>query len=101
MQDSDSGKVAEAIPVMLRDPAIPRGRVLASEPASPDECLYFRVAEEIKKRELPFLNEVLRQLVTLNVSLLGGGIFFLTPQYCDNGPRLVAMFMFLVGLLCA
>lgn len=71
--------------------------VNGQEPTT-EEVFYSDLGDELFKRNIPFLNDVLRQLMTLSVGLMGGGMFFLTDAVCDKGMRLVAMGMFFISL---
>ena len=79
----------------------PSKPTLKTEPATQTEIFYCELGKELVKRELPFLNDVLRSLMTLNVSLLGGGIFFLSAGVCIPGLRMAAMMLFFLSLLFA
>lgn len=72
-----------------------------SQYASPHEIFYFRLGEELYKRNIPFLNDVLRQLLTTSVSLMGGGIVFLSDALCNKGCKVAAITMFLLATLSA
>ena len=73
--------------------------VVKGKPASEEQEFYYEWGFETLKNNLKILNEVLRQLVTLSASLLGGSIAFLDtsligPQY--KTPVVVAFFLSLM-----
>jgi hypothetical protein len=102
---SKNGELSNGVPDMqtqdrnsVGQPMMPE---VEADRATDEENFLCALGEELAKRELPFLNDVLRQLLTLSVSLLGGGIFFLSADNCQPGLRLFAMIMFFLSLLLA
>jgi len=75
-------------------PEIPTGR-----PPSEDTEFYLAWGRESLKANLKFANEVLRQLVTLNASLLGGSIVFIEEALIGNLFRWLAIAGFLLALV--
>lgn len=69
--------------------------------ADPATVLWTDAAQEIFKRNVPFLNEVLRQLLTASIALAGGGILFLSDAACQRGFKVTAGALFLLGILSA
>ena len=66
----------------------------------PQEAMFYvSLGEEHLKRNVPLLNEFLKQLVTLSTALIGGGMFFLkdTPLMSPAVKKLI-MACFLVSL---
>jgi hypothetical protein len=72
------------------------------EEPTDESLLFISLGEEQIKRAVPFLNEVLRQLVTLSTALMGGSIAFLkadTPIHPTA--KTSAAVLFLLALLAA
>src|ERR1043165_2349730 len=67
----------------------------------PMDVFYTEVGNDIFKRNVPFLNEVLRQLLTLSVRLMGGSLFFLSEATCDQRYKFVAICFFFFAMLAA
>ena len=91
MQNDQSSNV-------LDEPAVVE---VEGELASNVEVLYHQIGEDLAKKQLPFTNDLLRQLLTMSVSLAGGGLYFLDDKMCDKGFKLVAVGMFFVGVIFA
>jgi hypothetical protein len=72
-----------------------------SEYASATEAFFTRFGEELYKRNLPLLNEVLRQLLTTSVALMGGGVAFLGADLCNPDLRIAALIMFFLAVCAA
>jgi hypothetical protein len=66
----------------------------------PSRATLFAVgyAEESARRSVPYANEVLKHLGTLNATLLGGSIVFLKEDVVQPGYRLAASAAFLLSL---
>lgn len=75
--------------------------VCESIPPDATDAFYCDIGNQLIRNRIPFMNEVLRQLLTLSVAMLGGSTFFLGPAVCHPGLRIAAMSMFLLSLLCA
>jgi hypothetical protein len=73
----------------------PEERIVGEKPTN-EEVFYVAWGEEIVKRSPQFTNEVFRQLVTLNVALLGGS-FFLNID--PGGARTLLFALLLPALL--
>ena len=69
--------------------------------ASAEETLFVGIGEEIFKRNLPFLNDVLRQLLTTSIALSGGTLMFLSDPQCHKGMKLTAAAMFALAMICS
>ena len=65
---------------------------------SEDNEFYVTWGRELLKNNLSFANEVLRQLVTLNTALLGGGIAFLNDTMIHPGFKQVIIVLFFLSL---
>jgi len=65
----------------------------------PEDVFFFELGEEIFKRNIPFLNEILKQLVTMSIALSGGSLMFLDKSVCDPTLKLAASVMFFVALI--
>jgi hypothetical protein len=72
-----------------------------SSPADELDTFYVEWARESLKRNLPFVNEVLRGLVTLDTALLGGSVLWLGPQIVPAWFRLAVVLCFLLSLAAA
>lgn len=68
--------------------------------ASEEDQFLVSLGDEQIKRNLPFLNDVLRQQVTLSTALMGGGIAFLKDAMA-TGFKVGAVFLFLAALIVA
>jgi hypothetical protein len=75
--------------------------VWESEPADPFDVFLVEWAQDTAKRSIPFLNETLRTLVTLNVALLGGGLVLLREGVAPGWARAAALLAFLLSLAAA
>ena len=71
--------------------------IKATAPSEDDE-FYISWGRETLKQNLVFANEVLRQLVTLNVALLGGSIIFLDNKFVDTNIKALAILFFFISL---
>lgn len=66
---------------------------------SEEEEFYITWGRETLKNNLTFANEVLRQLVTINASLLGGSIILLSSNLIDSIFKAFAILFFFVALI--
>jgi hypothetical protein len=66
---------------------------------SEDDEFYISWGRETLKNNINFLNEVLRQLVSLNVALLGGSIIFLDNRFVNDTFKALVMLAFLFSLM--
>ncbi len=66
-----------------------------------DAAFYHEMGEELYKKTIPFLNDVLGKLLTISVTLSGGTVFFLGDRTYPNGMRIVVVFMFLLAFIMA
>ena len=64
-----------------------------------EDTFYLSWAEESLKNTLPFLNDVLRQLVTLSSTLLGGSIAFISINMIGPRYHYVATISFFLALI--
>ena len=62
-----------------------------------DAAFYHEMGEELYKKTIPFLNDVLSKLLTISVSLSAGTVFFLGDRTYPQGMRLVAIIMFMLA----
>lgn len=74
-------------------------RVLPAMRATDEEKFYIEWGRETLKNNLTFANEILRQLVTLNATLLGGSIAFLSDNVIDATLKTVIICFFLLSLI--
>ncbi len=72
--------------------------IQATAPSEDDE-FYIAWGRETLKNNITFANEVLRQLVSLNVALLGGSIIFLDDKLLDSTFKLFIILAFLLSLI--
>lgn len=72
--------------------------IKATAPSEDDE-FYISWGRETLKNNINFLNEVLRQLVSLNVALLGGSIIFLNDTFMDSTFKGLVILVFLLSLM--
>ncbi len=72
--------------------------IKATAPSEDDE-FYISWGRETLKNNINFLNEVLRQLVSLNVALLGGSIIFLDNRFVDDTFKVIVILAFLFSLM--
>lgn len=59
----------------------------------------FLGGRETLKNNINFLNEVLRQLVSLNVALLGGSVIFLNDTFMNSTFKVFVILVFLLSLM--
>lgn len=71
--------------------------IIEGEAADPVDVLYVEMAQETYKRNIPFLNDVLQKLITINASLFGGGIYFLQGDVIPAWSRSLALIFFLIA----
>ena len=74
--------------------------VIVGLPPTPEGDFYVAWGQETFKRNLTFANEVLRSLLTVSASMLGGSAAFLHNQLPPVALTLVAI-LFLVAMLVA
>lgn len=70
-------------------------------PASEVDVMLKTWALDSYKTQFPFMIDVLKQLVTLNVSLLGGSFFFLNESNMPKPFRVGLAVLFLLSLMSA
>jgi hypothetical protein len=71
---------------------------IVGRPPSDEEEFYLTWGQELPKNSLTLLNDVLKQLVTLNTALLGGSVVFLNGAVMDAWFRNVVIIMFFLSL---
>ena len=76
-------------------------RLVAGAPPTPEERFYLDWARESLKKNIDLANQVLRQLVTLYASLLGGSVVFLRGELLMSPYREIVLVMFFFGLVSA
>src|SRR5579863_2182827 len=74
---------------------------IQGRPASPAQEFYYQWGLETLKNNFTVLNDVLRQLVTLSASLLGGSIAFLKASLLGTEYRNAVVIAFFVSLVFA
>jgi hypothetical protein len=82
-----------------RSKLAPEPPAIEGEPPTEEEEFYVQWGFETIKNNLKFLNEVLRQLVTLSATLLGGSIAFLDTSMIDARYKNAAVAFFFLSLL--
>lgn len=75
--------------------------VIQGQMASAEDEFFIGVGEDIFKKTIPFLNDVLRQLLTASIALSGGTLMFLTDPACNKGLKLAAACAFFLAIICA
>jgi len=68
---------------------------------SPDEILHHELGEELYKKTVPLLNDILGKLLTVSITLSGGSIFFLSDKGYPNELKVAAVIMFLLAFVTA
>jgi len=74
---------------------------ILGETLTEEDEFYIAWARETVKRNLDFANEILRRLVTLASSLLGGGLVFYDKLYLSPTLRLLVLLFFLGSLIAS
>lgn len=64
-----------------------------------EEIFYQEWGRETLKANIGIVTDVLKQLITINVALLGGGAAFLQSSDVGTAPRALILFAFFVGLI--
>src|SRR4051812_41938515 len=77
------------------------GEVQVGGKPTGDDLFYIDFGGELVKRALPFVNEVLRQMVTLSSALAGGSAAFLGETMIGPGYKSAAVFCFVAALAFA
>lgn len=72
-----------------------------SRPPTDEEVFYQEWGRETLKANIGTATDVLKQLITINVALLGGGVAFLEGSDVGSIPRALILFSFFVGLVIA
>ena len=80
-------------------PAEQHQGVIKGTKPDPTDVFYAEWGDELIKRNLTFLNDVLRQLVTLSTAMLSGSIIFLNDAMISRGLKLATIAMFLCALV--
>jgi len=74
-------------------------RVKSINPASDESLFYASLGDEQLKRKIPFLNEVLRQLLTLSAAMMGGSIALWNDLRINHGMKIAATACFMGSLI--
>ena len=74
---------------------------IVGKPPNSTEVFFAEWGDEIYKRTPTFLNEILRQLLTLSISLMGGSIAFLSDSLIEKNCKLAAVILFFLGMICS
>jgi hypothetical protein len=72
--------------------------IQATSPSEEEE-FYVAWGRETLKYNITFTNEVLRQLVTLNSTLLGGSIIFISDDFMNPAFKNFAIIFFFIALI--
>jgi hypothetical protein len=75
--------------------------IVEGRPASPEQEFYYQWGLETLKNNFNVLNDVLRQLVILCASLLGGTIAFLSPRLIGTEYKNAVVITFFMALVFA
>lgn len=75
--------------------------VILGQAPSEEQEFYVEWGYETIKNNLKFLNEVLRQLVTLSAALLGGSIAFYDPNMIGKGFKNAVVALYLFALIAS
>lgn len=75
--------------------------VIRGRPLSDDERLLIEWGRETQKATISTFQSALKEFMTLNATLLGGSVVFLSASVAPEWARFVAMLSFLVGLIAA
>jgi magnesium-transporting ATPase (P-type) len=79
--------------------SIDNGKPIKVTGPSEDEEFYISWGRETLKNNITLVNEVLRQLVSLNIALLGGSIVFLNDNLIDWAFKVAIILMFFSSLI--
>ncbi len=74
---------------------------IQSTPPTEEDEFYIEWGRESLKKNIENAHGVLKQLLTLNTSLMGGSIIFLKPENIDSGFRIITLSLFLIALALA
>lgn len=72
---------------------------IQSKPPSEEELFYLRWGKETIKKNIENAHGVLTQFLTLNTTLMGGGIAFMKPESISATWLGVSLFLFFWGLV--
>jgi hypothetical protein len=75
--------------------------IIQGRPPSPEQEFYYQWGLETLKNNFTVLNDVLRQLVTLSASVLGGSIAFLSPRLIGTEYKNAVVITFFMSLVFA
>ena len=78
---------------------IPKEELLNGKPLTIEEDFYLSLAGEFVKNNSKFVNEVLRQFVTINTALLAGTITFMNKEIINENFKIFVIFSFLISLV--
>lgn len=73
--------------------------VIEGSMATANELFWVDLAQDQLRKQLPFLNDVLHKLVTLNASILGGGLLLFKDDIAPAWSRVTTMTVFLVAFV--
>lgn len=74
---------------------------IESLPPSNEDLFYLKWGEETIKKNIENAHALLSQFLTLNVSLMGGSIVFLNPNYISKDWLIASLSLFFTGLCIA
>ena len=75
--------------------------VIQGRMATAEEEFFVGLGESIFKGTIPYLNDVLKQLLTVSIALSGGTLMFLSDPQCSKGMKLAAAVLFGAAIICA
>lgn len=73
--------------------------IIDGKPLRKEEDFYLSLAGEFIKNNSKFVNEVLRQFITLNTALLAGTVTFINKEIINENYKIVVVFCFLISLI--
>lgn len=77
----------------------PPNKIINGKPLTKEEDFYLTLSEEFVKNNSKFVNDVLRQLITLNTALLAGTVTFINKEIINENFKIVVVFFFLIALI--
>ncbi len=79
----------------------PKSESIVGEVPTNEEIFYAEYGDDLTRDTIPFLNQVLRQFVTLSTALMGGSIAFLSDSLVDPDFKKSIVVLFLFSLVAA
>lgn len=73
--------------------------VIDGKPLTKEQDFYLSLAGEFIKNNSKFVNEVLRQFITLNTALLAGTVTFINKEIINESYKIFVVFCFFISLV--